>query len=69
MAAKTDRQANSFITQVLADCLSAMLPGQVNFVQCHLIFIDPQYETLLYATLLGCRILRQCLDIWKIVYH
>ena len=45
MAAKTDRQANSFIIQILADCLSAMLPRQVNFVRCHLIFIDPQYET------------------------
>jgi len=65
---QTDRQANSFIIQLLADYLSAMLPGQVNFVQWHLIFIDPQYETLLYATLLECRILRHCLDIWKIVY-
>jgi hypothetical protein len=60
MAAKTDRQANSFIIQILTDYPSAMLPRQVNFVQGHVIFIDPQYETLLYATLLGCRILRHC---------
>jgi hypothetical protein len=69
MAAKTDRQANSFIIQLLADYPSAMLPGQVHFVQWHLTFIDPQYKTLLYATLLGCGILQHCLDIWKIVYH
>jgi len=38
------RQANSFIIQIVADYLSAMLPRQVHFVQWHLIFIDPQYE-------------------------
>jgi len=45
MAGKTDRQASSFIIQILADRVSAMSPGQVNFVQWHLIFIDRQYET------------------------